>query len=261
MIIENNMQTPLIVFIIGVVILVALIVFLIRRFVPLRYLRHHHEVGFPIFLQIGVIYAVLLAFVFSAEWDGYLKAQRGIEEESSDLLTLMHLAQEFPKDLKSSIEEEITDYTILIINQDWPDMQNNKGRLNTWGNLTRLQNIYLKMEPKTKRDDFFYTESLKYLEDLRQSRQKRIFTVNENRPWILWLVISIMGTSIVCVSFLFGMRYLWSQIALTSCLAAMITTIILVTIVLSTPFTGRFALKPHDFEEVLAKFYEVKRIS
>lgn len=41
---------------------------LVRRRVSLEALRSHHEVGSYVFLQMGVVFAVLLAFVFSEVW-------------------------------------------------------------------------------------------------------------------------------------------------------------------------------------------------
>src|SRR4029077_19234369 len=43
--------------------------------------EHYHEVGYAVFLQLGVIFAVLLAFVFNGVWSDYNTASRAIDSE------------------------------------------------------------------------------------------------------------------------------------------------------------------------------------
>ena len=240
-------------------IVTGLIVICIRKMVPLKLLKTHHEVAFPIFLQIGVIYGVFLAFVFSIEWGEYIKAQDHIDREATTLLVLMHAAQAFPAPYKQAIENGIIDYTLHVIHVDWKDMLDRKKRLNTWGVLSPLQKTYLDFDPQSKQERYLYEDSLKNLEKLREYRQLRIFRVQKQAPIQLWVTLIVMGIVIVAISLLFGMRYVWTQAILISVLTGTIATLIGVTIELNTPFSGRFPLKPTNFENVLSKFEELKR--
>jgi hypothetical protein len=44
---------------------------LLHRIVHHDRFRRYHEVGYPVFLQLGVIFAVLVAFVFNGVWSDY----------------------------------------------------------------------------------------------------------------------------------------------------------------------------------------------
>jgi hypothetical protein len=44
---------------------------LLHRIVHPDRFRRYHEVGYAVFLQLGVIFAVLLAFVFNGVWSDY----------------------------------------------------------------------------------------------------------------------------------------------------------------------------------------------
>ena len=48
-------------------------------------LRRHHEIGSAVFLQLGVIFAVLLAFVFNEVWSEPNTAASAINSECSNL--------------------------------------------------------------------------------------------------------------------------------------------------------------------------------
>lgn len=45
--------------------------------------RHHHDVGSVVFLQLGVVFAVLLAFVFNEVWSEYNESAQAVDLEIS----------------------------------------------------------------------------------------------------------------------------------------------------------------------------------
>ena len=53
----------------------------VHRLVQVDARRRHQEVGVTVFLQLGVLFAVLLAFVFSEAYSEYGNAQRAIDLE------------------------------------------------------------------------------------------------------------------------------------------------------------------------------------
>jgi hypothetical protein len=58
---------------------------LLHRIVHHDRFRRYHEVGYAVFLQLGVIFAVLLAFVFNGVWSDYNTASRAIDSECASL--------------------------------------------------------------------------------------------------------------------------------------------------------------------------------
>lgn len=58
---------------------------LVRRALGLDARRQHHEVGNPVYLQIGVVFAVLLAFVFNEVFGEYNAAAQAINGECGAL--------------------------------------------------------------------------------------------------------------------------------------------------------------------------------
>src|SRR5215471_9329122 len=65
------------------VILAAFITGLLHRLTEFDLRREHHDVGSVVFLQLGVVFAVLLAFVFDEVWSQYNEAARAIDLEIS----------------------------------------------------------------------------------------------------------------------------------------------------------------------------------
>jgi small-conductance mechanosensitive channel len=61
---------------------------LIRKRFSHELLKENHEVGGFIYNAVGIIYAVLIAFVVFAIWTGQQDTNTKIEMEASDLLDL-----------------------------------------------------------------------------------------------------------------------------------------------------------------------------
>jgi hypothetical protein len=237
----------------AIVLFVGALAWGIRKVVPLEYLRHHHEVAFPIFLQIGVIYAVLLAFLFSLEWDTYKSARAEVEQEAITLITLMRLAQNYPTPLRTKIEHQIVDYTQAIINYDWPKMAKKNEDTRAGENLGSLWQTYMNISPTTAKENILFQTSLTHLQKLTEFRQKRMFISTEKGQTRVWMILIGMGGVIVSISFMFGMRYIWAQTCLIATLAGMITTIIVLILIMSTPFSGRFQVPSSALQEILVK--------
>ena len=68
----------------------------VRRALGLDVRRQHHEVGNPVYLQIGVVFAVLLAFVFNEVWGEYNAAAQAINGECGALHGAAMLAHNLP---------------------------------------------------------------------------------------------------------------------------------------------------------------------
>lgn len=240
--------------ILGCMLIAGSVSLLIRRFFSLRILQAHHEVAFPIFLQIGVIYAMLLSLVFSISWDGFRKTQDDLEMEAASLITLVHLSQGLSDPTRQQIQQGIAQYIQSIISQEWEVMKSQREDMATWGLLNGIEKTYINFQPQNAAENTIYAESLHRLSDARNYRRIRIFQVTQPKPVALWVMLSIMGVTVLGISYLFGMEYVWSQAALTAVLAGMIGVIILVIIVLERPYSGFVPMvRPKVFEDALQK--------
>src|SRR5271170_2907697 len=68
----------------------------IQSFVDLDFRQRHHDVGSVVFLQLGVVFAVLLAFVFNEAWGEYNEAARSINLEVSAMHGVAMIAATLP---------------------------------------------------------------------------------------------------------------------------------------------------------------------
>jgi len=98
----------------------------VRRALGLDVRRQHHEVGNPVYLQIGVVFAVLLAFVFNEVWGEYNAAAQAINGECGALHGAAMLAHDLPDGHGRGVEQAILNYSKVVINVEWAALQHRK---------------------------------------------------------------------------------------------------------------------------------------
>src|SRR6516164_7436092 len=118
--------TELGVVVLGAGIVAALICALLHRIVHRDTFRRYHEIGYAVFLQLGVIFAVLLAFVFNNVWSNYNVAAQAIDSECGSLHGIAILGDRLPPPARDAILGDLHAYLTTVLGREWPDMQRRK---------------------------------------------------------------------------------------------------------------------------------------
>src|SRR6201988_3667192 len=95
----------------------------VRRALGLDLRRRQHEVGNPVYLQIGVVFAVLLAFVFNEVWGEYNAAAEAINGECGALHGSAMLAHDLPDGQGRGVAQAVVDYSKAVANVEWKALE------------------------------------------------------------------------------------------------------------------------------------------
>src|SRR5579875_433360 len=95
----------------------------VHRLVRVETRRRHQEVGVAVFLQLGVLFAVLIAFVFNEAYGEYGEAQQAIDLECGALHAASMLASTLPAPQARELLELEARYLRDVIAHDWPEMR------------------------------------------------------------------------------------------------------------------------------------------
>jgi hypothetical protein len=104
---------------------------LVQRLVPADSRRQHNDVAGFIYAALGVIYAVLLALVVIAVWEEYRAASETVEQEANALAEIAWLAHRLPEPEGSHIQELCRSYAEVVVNKEWPLMEQGQTPLMT----------------------------------------------------------------------------------------------------------------------------------
>jgi hypothetical protein len=256
-----NLVYSLPIVVVGVVILsllvgaslVGLVVF--HRFVPVDLRRAHNDVAGFIIAVVGVIYAVLLAFIAVAVWEDFNKAEDIIAHEASLAGDIFLDALNTPEPVGSEIRTHLQDYLDLVVRDEWPALHDGKASPRTAEALRKLHEAVFRSVDRGP----VFQEILTRLNSLHDARRERLFNADQGLQPIAWFVV-IMGAVLTIVfTYFFGMPNFRLHMAMTGLLAASIGLVITLIVAFDYPFRGGATVTPEPFVKVLENTKDLVR--
>ncbi|MEO6694922.1 MAG: hypothetical protein ABIY50_00645 [Ignavibacteria bacterium] len=230
--------------------IVAIII--IRKKFDWQFFKSNHEVAGFLFNALGLIYAVLVAFVVYSAWTDYDEAKHFADEEANQVHDLFLLSKGLPQQYHKPISENLLDYLTLVINTEWPLMNKGKSDIQSTETLVDLWSIYTNIKDlKTSEQNVLFAESLRKLNQLTDYRRLRILSSQDHTPAIIWTVIIIGALTSIGFSFFFGVKNMTVQILMTGLFAMTNALILLLVLVLDHPFSGDDKITSEAFEYVM----------
>lgn len=224
----------------------------LRKRIKWETFRENHEVGGFLFNALGLIYAVLIAFVVYATWSDYTDAKGYCDREANSLQDLFLNSEGLNENAQLHIKNKIFDYLHDVINEDWPMLGIDKGNPKSKEKLIELWKIYLSIDTlKNEKEKILLEQSLLKLNDITDFRRLRILSSQDHIPPVIWTVIIIGALTSIGFSLFFGTRDLKIQAAMTTLFTMTNLFIFYLIFCLDHPFTGDIKIKPDSFQYVL----------
>jgi hypothetical protein len=230
----------------------GLVVF--HALVPLDVRRAHNDiVGFTIAI-VGVVYAVLLAFIAVATWETYAKADDIVENEANRLGNLFFDAAGLPEDAAAEFREHLKDYVQTVINDEWPAEQSggiNRGSFEKGWDILRELNAHVAgYRPGTAGEAVVQQQLMQTLNELFSARRARLLAAKARVPAVVWWIILLGGTVTVGYTYLFGMHSFKMHLVITGTMAASLALVIVLIVALDRPFRGEVSVSSEAFAAV-----------
>jgi hypothetical protein len=233
--------------------LAVLATWVVRRAIPVDIRRSHHEVGSSVFLQLGVIFAVVLAFVFNEVWSEHTVAAQAVNQECSSLHAVAMLATALPKELSRPLTRAIVVYIQTVVDDEWPVMAQRKRSEKASSNLVALWRVAADLQPSRPQDAAIQSQIMSSLAVAHQQRETRLFQMTEGLPPVLWALLIAFSIMLVGFVVFSGLEIGISQMIITAMCTAGIAFLLIVIELLDFPFEGPLRIQPTDFQETLAR--------
>src|SRR5436305_1518864 len=131
-------------------------------------------IGF-IFAVVGVIYAVLLAFVVVVVWQDFDAANRSVSAEAAAVITLARHSTLFPEPQRSQIHDGLHRYCELVVNNKWHFMRLGQAMSVKASPASDALNAVWAAYQQLPPSDF-NAESLRALDELSKDRDLRVLS-------------------------------------------------------------------------------------
>jgi hypothetical protein len=224
-----------------------------RLLIPHTRLKVHNDMVGPIFGTIGTIYAVLLAFIVVITWESHDMTKKHISSEVSGLVGLFVEAEGFKEPMRTDVRRMILNYAESISRDEWKGLKVGKSSPVTATVLFDIMKSYASYVPSTKTEEICLAKSVDKMSDLIELRRMRQLDSREGIHPILWLMIISGSIITILMSCLFGTESLDLQLISSGLLALIIALALFTIIELDFPFTGKMALTPVAFDEMVVR--------
>jgi hypothetical protein len=228
---------------------------LVRRVVPLQKLRTNNEVAGFKFAVIGVLYAVLLAFVVIIVWERFHEAERAVSSEAGAAGSIRRLAGGLGEASAAEIRSRTAAYLQSALADEWPAMTGGHSSPATSQALSELYDTVVHNRPADLHDADLQTDLFRQLDQLTAARRDRLVMAGGTVPGVIWFVVFLGAVLTIMFTYLFGSQYVLMQSLMTGVLAAIIFSAILVIIAIDRPFTGAIAVGQGPLRAVLEELH------
>jgi hypothetical protein len=220
-----------------------------HRILPASVRREHNDVSGFILAIVGVIYAVLLAFVAVAVWQSYGEAENLVQTEANLAGDLYRDTVVFPEATAATLRNSLFVYSEVVIQDEWPGLA--AGSLDDaagWQLLDRFHTELLQLHTTDSALLLAQSDMVRTLNQLYDARRGRLHAASASLPAILWWNLIAGAIILMIFTYLFGVTSLGMHVAMVSLLGAMIGLVLALIVLLSNPFRGQSHVSVEPFD-------------
>ncbi len=173
----------------------------LRREPRVNELVSHASGGFSLF------YALLLGLLSVSVYQNSERVNQLVNLEAAGIASLYRSFSSYPEPLRSELEFLLRDYTLYVINEDFP--AHRRGEINNGGS-NRLQLIARRLaehEPGSRSRELLHSEVFRGFSDISTARHQRLAAVDIRIPGVLWYVVAIGAAITVMLLWMLDMRF------------------------------------------------------
>ncbi len=194
---------------------------------------------------LGIIFALLVAFLASQVWSQGDRADVAVNQEASALRGVVLLAAEFPGVPERRLRDLVRRHIQDAVTQEWPAMARGTATLTIVpAPLAEALRFALTLTPRSEGQVVAQREIVASLRSALQARRQRIILSESSVNGVKWIVLLVQaGLTLITIALIHSDNRAANRIIL-----AIFATAVGVAFVLlaahSRPFTGEISVRP-----------------
>ena len=234
----------------GILIAVVGTVIVSNLYLPTELIQNNLLGGFK-FAFLSSVFAGYLGLLLFGVYQQYEQTRSFIDLEVTQLTQIDRLAVALPRTTRENVRDSLKDYARTVVEVEWPELRNGRGSPEVGLALDNLMYTFLAMEPVTDRERFVMETSINLFLTIRENRQHRLRVAGGSLNPLLWGVALIGASASLIFPWFFGGISIWVPILMSSLLATLTMSVLLVILKMSYPFVGHFGIPPTSFAAFL----------
>lgn len=227
---------------------------LMRKWVPSKELKGHHDVAGVTFGIIGVLYSVILGFTVVNVQTRFNDVLKTVHAEAISIADLYREASFFPIPSRDQIRTSLKEYTHYVIEKEWANPNDKKINVDALGIMEKIWNNYYQIKLDSEKIKIWYEESISKLDTFMNARLSRQFSCWEKLGPMMWSILIIGAIVTVSFMYFFGLEKIHVQMMMTSLVVGYVSFMLYLVYSLDNVFKGPEGIKPTAFEQILNLF-------
>ncbi len=223
--------------------------------VPARVRQEHNELAGFILAVVGVIYAVLIAFVAVGVWERFNQAEERTYKEATDLTIVYRDAGSFSNG--PGLRAALRDYVRDLIEDEWPLMQRGDRSISARLLIESVDRDVRNIKADTPERVAIQERMLEAMDGALEDRDARISEGATGINSVLWVTLIIGAFLTVGFTLLFGFKHTIMQQLMVGSLSVLIGLMLFLIVSLDFPFRGGVTVGPEAFENALQVFHAI----
>ncbi|MGF1428481.1 DUF4239 domain-containing protein [Kitasatospora sp. LaBMicrA B282] len=237
----------------GSLVLVTVVLLGLNRFFPHTTRLPQNDVAGFIFAVVGVIYAVLLAFVVIAVWENTDAAKATTFREADALAGVYWMSRQMPLPMGAHLEDDTLKYAHAVMDDEWGLMRHHQSDPHATQLMYDMRDTTMGFQPSNAREQVLYDHAVTGVEQLASERRSRLNEIEDLVPPLLWIALILGAVLTVGFSFLFGLSNTWAHLAMVLTLTVLVSISLIAVKEMDYPFSGVNEVKPTSFEVFLSR--------
>ncbi|HKM65446.1 MAG TPA: DUF4239 domain-containing protein [Acidisphaera sp.] len=225
----------------------------VRRLLLLDSRRAQNDVAAAMFSVIGVLYAVLLAFIVMLVWEDFNAAKASSFREAAAIAEVWNIASGVPDPAGAALRDGAHAYARAVVAYEWPAQARGQRIDAAAAPLETLHRATMTVHPATPAEINMHAALIAAIARLEDARSDRLLAAQTTVPSIVWAVM-VLGAaiSIAFASFLRAPS-LGMHLAMSGALALSGALVLVLVIALSNPFRGDFRVSTDPYDRVIKR--------
>lgn len=233
------------------VVLSLISLFFVRRFCKPLIFNGHTQFGGIFSNAIGVVFALILAFVAVAIWQNYDKVNDDVSREANSLHNIYRNLEAYPEPIHTQSKNLLRKYVQVVIKDEWPKLAQARQDDNAHMLMNRVNALVLSFNPRNNSELVLHQETMRQLSEYRGLRHNRIIGGKPNLTPPIWL--TLIGGTILYLLFLcfLDVPDERQHVMMIGSLAAFLGLVYFLLVAYNYPFTPPAEVSPDVFKDLL----------
>jgi hypothetical protein len=214
----------------------------------------HNDVHAVYFSMVGLLYAILLAFVVVVAWEQFNRAENATETEVTRLSNLLRDAEPLSPDDRVRIQTAILTYAQSVADREYDTMAEGESDGPTTAAYEAIWGHFYRTKVEDEPAATFFDTAVGRLNELGEARRLRVLSSQSTIPIPLWVLLIGGGVFTLAWLFPFQMADTRIQTWALGTVGAFTGFVLFLVFALQHPFAGDVAIDAAVYESLIEQW-------